>query len=340
MLWRLKQPPHVWASLTFVIGLCCTCTAQERYQAVQRQMGTDFKIVLYADCEQAAEQAFEAAFEKAAELNAMMSDYDPESELSRLGSTSPHTEPQPVSDELWDVLAAANSLAHRTDGAFDVTVGPLTRLWRRARRQKQMPSDARLQAARSSVGYDHLVLDESRRAVTLRRTNMRLDLGGIAKGYAAQALLAVLADHGIQRALVNAGGDVCVAEPPPGEVGWKIGITPLGSQQPMRDFLTLSRAAVATSGDAWQYVVIDDVRYSHILDPRTGLGTTRQGGVTVVASDGATCDSLASALSVMGVDEGLKLIEQLPDASAMFVWLEEGKPRERRSNGFPATVRR
>jgi thiamine biosynthesis lipoprotein len=160
----------------------------------------------------------------------------------------------------------------------------------------------------------------------LLKPEMRLDLGGIAKGYAVDKALAVLRRRGITRALVDAGGDIGLGDPPPGKPGWGIGVAPLEPGGPPGGFLWLSRRAIATSGDTQQYVVIDGVRYSHLVDPRTGLGLTDHSSVTVIAPDGITADGLASAVSVLGPRQGLRLVEETPGAAALVVRAPEGRP--------------
>ena len=152
---------------------------------------------------------------------------------------------------------------------------------------------------------------------------MSLDLGGIAKGYAADEAMAVLKEHGISRSLVAAGGDIAVGAPPPGMDGWVIAIAQLESvDAPLSRYLLLHDAAVSTSGDANQNVEIGGVRYSHIVDPRTGLALTGRSSVTVVAPDCTTSDGLATAASVLGPQEGLKLIDSTAGAAALFVKAE------------------
>jgi thiamine biosynthesis lipoprotein len=147
---------------------------------------------------------------------------------------------------------------------------------------------------------------------------MLLDLGGIAKGYAADEAMSVLKWQGINRALIAAGGDIVVSRPPPGKRGWLIGIAPLEfNGKPPDDYLLLSDAAVSTSGDREQYVEIGGVRYSHIIDPRTGLGVTARSSVTVVAPTGIVADSLATAVSVLGPERGLELINSTAGASGI-----------------------
>jgi len=297
-------------------------------------MGVEFQITLYAGGEKAANAALEAAFERINQLNSIMSDYDSSSELSRLGQTAPSKEPVKLSKELFLVLAKAQSLSRRTGGAFDVTVGPLTKLWRRARRRKQMPEAGDLAAARAATGYRRLELDAKTRTARLLRPNMRLDLGGIAKGYAADEALAVLRRRGITRAVVNGSGDMAIGDPPPRKKGWEVGVNPRAPGGPPSEFLLLANCGVAASGDMYQFVEIDGRRYSHILDPRTGLGLTDRSSVTVVARDCMTADSLASAVSVLGPKDGLKLVKETPGAEARILRIEGDRQRSYATPGY------
>lgn len=290
-----------------------------RYEFTEIHMGVDFKLVFYADDADAANRAAAATFARIEELNGILSDYLPDSELSRLSHSAPHEHPVPVSSDLWTVLRHGQDLAERTQGAFDVTVGPYTSLWRRAKRRKEMPDADRLAVARAAVGFQFLRLGKKSRTAQLLRPRMRLDLGGIAKGYAADEALRVLCRHGIRRAVVDGSGDISIGDPPPGESGWRIGIAPLEPGAEPSRHLLLARQAIATSGDAWQHVEIGGVRYSHIIDPKTGLGLTTPSSVTVVARDCITADSLASAVSVLGPDAGLKLIDKSCGCEAMIV---------------------
>ncbi len=357
-------------ALVMVLALACTSTLprlaaenppsrSERFTFSQIEMGTKFTLTFYAEDVEAANTASAAAFARIGELNALLSDYDEASELSRLSASSPHKTPVPVSDELWTVLTHAQRLARQTDGAFDVTVGPVVRLWRRARRQRELPESERLAQELAAVGFENVALEESGQTVQLQATGMRLDLGGIAKGYAADEALSVLQDHGITRALVDAGGDVVAGDPPPGESAWRIAIamptvemptttipTVSGRNEQAADaksrYVFLANAAVAQSGDTWQSVEIDGRRYSHIVDPRTGIGLTNQLAVTVIAPDGISADSLASALSVLEAERGLQLIEELEETEALLVPRpeENAPPEEHASSGWKAFERR
>ncbi len=298
--------------------------APERFAFSGVEMAVPIKIVLYASDKATAETAAEAAFRRMRELNGILSDYDPASELRRLGDTSKIGKAMAVSDELWRVLSHAQALSERSEGAFDVTVGPVVRLWRRARRRQQMPSPERLESARQRVGYQLVRLHPEAQAVELLRPGMRLDLGGIAKGYAIDEAIDTLRKNGAPRALVDAGGDIRLGAPPPDCPGWLIGVAALEADAPPSRYLWLADRAIATSGDTWQHVEIEGNRYSHLVDPRTGLGLTDHSSVTVIAPDGITADALASAVSVLGPEKGLKLIENTPDTATLIVRAPSG----------------
>lgn len=299
--------------------------ALERFQFTRTEMAVPIKLVFYAPDSSVATRAAEAAFARIHQLNDILSDYDPESELRRLCRTAGEGKSVPVGDDLWRVLVHAQRLSERSDGAFDVTIGPVVRLWRRARRRRELPPPERLRSDGNLVGYRLARLDPERHAVELLKPGMRLDLGGIAKGYAVDEALAVLEKNGIKRALVDAGGDMALGDPPPNGAGWRVGIAPLEADGPPSRVLLLSRVGVATSGDTWQYVRIDGWRYSHIVDPRTGLGLTDHSNVTIVAPNGFTADSLASAVSVLGPEKGLELIENTPGTAALIIRAPQGK---------------
>ena len=292
----------------------------QRYEFSEPQMGLPFRIVVYARDKPTAEAAARAAFNRIKQLNDILSDYEDDSELSRLSRTAGSGQALKVSEELWLVLKRAQKLAEQTDGAFDVTVGPVVSLWRKARREKKLPEAARLAQALQAVGHKKLRLDSRRHTVQLLAPHMRLDLGAIAKGYAADEALKVLRRRGITRALVAGGGDMAVGDPPPGRRGWRIEIAPLDTTNaPPARFVLLANAGLATSGDVFQHVEIGGKRYSHIVDPRTGIGLTDHSLVTVIAPDAITADSLATAVSVLGPERGKKLIENTKGAAVQIV---------------------
>jgi thiamine biosynthesis lipoprotein len=247
-------------------------------------MGTLVRIIIYSN----SESPMRAAFDRIGELDEKLSDYKPESELNRLCRT--HDEAVPVSFDLFRVLEASLKLSSLTDGAFDVTIGPVTHLWRLGK-----TPDAETMAR---VGWRNVVLDKERRTVELKLAGMQLDLGAIAKGYAADEALKTLRALGVTRALIAVSGDIAAGDAPPGTKGWRVGLEPAGGEIFLRD------AAVSTSGDTEQFREIRGVRYSHIIDPKTGLGLRSSIVVTVVARRGLDADPIATAVSVMGEERG------------------------------------
>jgi thiamine biosynthesis lipoprotein len=312
--------------LTCNIALQAAEPALQRYEYSRIEMATTFRIVLYAADEAVAKQASTAAFARVKQLNAILTDYEATSELSKLSATAPASAGVAVSDELWTILAAGQKLAADSGGAFDLTIGPATHLWRRARRQKELPSAERIAAARRAIGYDKLKLDAKRHTAQLTAADMRLDAGGIAKGYAADEALKVLAKAGITRALVAASGDIVVGDAPPDDArGWRIGIAPLDTTEQPSVYLRLNRAAVSTSGDAHQFVEIGGKRFSHILDPRTGEPLHERASVSIVAPASIQADALATAVCVLGPEAGAKLLQKYPGAGMYFVKNAAGK---------------
>jgi len=318
-----------------------------KYRQSALHMGVEFEVELYAADPDVAKAAIVAAFARIEQLDKRLSDYDAASELSRLSETStvppggdvtgppPTAKAVPLSLDLWCVLRSSQELSRQSDGAFDVTIGPLTKLWRRARRQRELPSDERLTEARAAVGYRFLKLDEAAHTAQLLRSNMRLDLGGIAKGFAADEALAAIKQRGVTRALVRASGDIAVGDPPPDQDGWKIGIAPLDPDEQPTRFVRLANRAISTSGDSRQHLVVDGRRYSHIIDPRTGVGVSGRSSVTVVARTGMEADGLATAVSVLGPDRGLKMVNQ-HEAVELYMVAEVagGQAREVATPGF------
>jgi thiamine biosynthesis lipoprotein len=305
-----------------------------RHELHETHMGCEFKLVLYTIDVETARRSAKAAFDRVAQLDKTLSDYDPESELMRLCDRAGGP-PVPVSADLFDVLERSQDMSRRSAGAFDATVNPVVRLWRRARRERKLPGREALERAQASVGYRNVRLDPATRSVQLLKHGMKLDLGGIAKGYAADEAIAVLKTQGITRALAAAAGDIVVSDPPPGEPGWKVGIAPLDRPggAPI-GYLSLANSAVSTAGDTERYVEIDGVRYSHIVNPRTGLGVVDRASVTVVARDGATADSLDTAVYVLGPERGLALVESVDGAAAFIQRRDHGVLRVYESKRF------
>lgn len=296
----------------------------ERFEFTRIRMGIPFNITVYADDEAAVNSAADEAYLRIKELNDVFSDYHPQSETNQLVKNAVPGVPVKVSLDLVEVLVRADQISKLSDGAFDVTVSPAVRLWRRAWRSKQKPSAEELADALSKVGYQNVRADRESSTVTFAKPGTLLDFGAIAKGYACDEALQIFRKRGMTRVLVEAGGDLACGDPPPGKNGWTIAVEALTTpDKRSSQFLTVSNCGVATSGDAYQFIEFDGIRYSHIVDPKTGLGLTTRSTVTVIAADGTTADALASAVSVLGPEKGKLLVEQTDGAEMLMVYSTE-----------------
>ncbi len=305
-------------ALSHAAALLLSFTISEGAELVRHDfsgpgMATTFRIACYAEDKAAAELATEACFQRIAKLNALFTDYDPTSELMRL--CAPEVKyPMRVSAEMYDILTRAVKLAEQTQGAFDPTCGHLSQLWRRAKRHGKLPPADRLAKAVEATDWRRITLHAEMSGVTLVPGTL-LDLGGIAKGYAADECLRVLKKHGITRAVVIAGGDTAVGDAPPGESGWEV---TLRTDSKHETQIRLANRCVSTSGDLYQFTEIEGRRYSHIISPETGLGLTERVACSVLAPDCTTSDALATAMCVLGAGKGRELAARWPEVEVRF----------------------
>ena len=301
--------------------LLCALPAQalERFDFSAPLMATTFRISLHAETKAQAEAAADAAFKRIAALNAVFSDYEPNSELMQLCNAGA-SKPFKASDDLFVLVSRSLEFSRLTDGGFDITCGNLTHLWRRTKRTHKLPPADRLQQALAATDWHAVQLDAKARTITLLKPGMLLDLGGIAKGYAADAGLRALREHGLTHALVMAGGDIAIGDPPPGEDAWDIKLRQFTKPSPEEDLITvrLHNCGVSTSGDLYQFTEIEGTRYSHIVSPQTGLGLTVRIACSVIAPDCTTSDALATAMCVLGRERGEKAAAQVKGVTTRF----------------------
>lgn len=282
-----------------------------RHTFAQGLMGTQVVITVYATDAGLAERASGAAFEEMRRLESVMSDYPqsyPDSEVLRLARAAHEQpgKPRPVSDDLWPVLVRAKAVHAATGGAFDITARPYTGLWRISRERGELPPAEALAEHAPLVGMHHLVLDEDSRTAYLDAPGAWLDLGGIAKGYIADRALDVLRDHGITIAEVRAGGDMALGDPPPGLPGWPVNVPDFPRAGDGEDATGLAfyhaNGGCSVSGDAYRFVEIAGVRYSHVIDPRTGLGVVGSRYCCVRGPSAFATDAAATAGCILDED--------------------------------------
>ena len=290
----------------------------EKFAGTKRCMGVKFRIVLYAKDIEVARANMKAAFERIDELNSILSDYDPKSELSRLSRSGGSGKVVEVSADLWTVLKASERVWKLSQKRFDPTIGPLSEIWKEAIRSEEFPKAEEIEIARKRCGFDKIEFVGEKK-VRLLAKQMKLDLGGIAKGYAADEALKVLKELGTNSALVDGSGDIALGDPPPNRNGWNIEFETIKNQSEQSNavrLLVLSNCGVATSGAKYQFIEHNGKTYSHIVDPTTGFAVTQRIRSTVIAKNGMMADALASSINVLGVEKSLKLVESLDQTEA------------------------
>ncbi len=304
--------------IVFFLLSSVQCIAQtNRYVFERGMMGSPFKLVLYAKGDSVATVAARKAFARIQQLNDSLSDYLNGSEINKLSAQSGSGKWVPVGKDLFNILYASNEISRKMDGAFDATMGPVVQVWRRAVRQGKFPDDAEIREAMQKTGYKKMKLNSSARTVLLTEPGMRLDIGGLGKGFAAEEAMDVIRSFGIKSAMVDAGGKIVVTNAPPGTKGWNITVS--NGSDSLRTML-LSNTSVATSGPTYRYLEFKGIKYSHIVDPLTGIGLTSHIRTTVVHPNGAVSDALATAFSIVGINRTKKYLRSFPKTK---VWLSE-----------------
>lgn len=295
-----KRNSFLWLFLF----LCLQLSAQKRFEFSHPQMGTMFRVVVYASDSLTAKTATQKAFVRLDELNLILSDYREDSEINTLCRTSGSGQYIKVSLDLWNILQESVKAAKLSDGNFDVTIGPLTQLWRRMKRQKQLPTPTQISEAKTKIGIEKILFKTENQSVMLKIKGMRLDFGGIGKGFAEDEMMKVLKQNSIKSALIEAGGNIVVSNPPnDSPKGWEIIIN--------KEKYLLKNCGVSTSGDAYQFVEIDGKKYAHILDPKTGIGYAEPHQVSIIAKDGTISDWISTTLYLMPKEKGKKLAKKL-----------------------------
>ena len=327
---------------TLFLLIVFTCPAQQkRYSFTQPKMGSPFTIIFYLDDSLKAGNLAKQSFAMVDSFAFIFSDYVDSSELSLLSAAAvTNALPVKLSPALWGILMLSKTAYENSGGAFDITIGPVVKMWRNARKTKQFPTKEMVAVALSRVGFNKIIVDTSAKTVTLTQPGMQLDLGGIAQGYIAQKIINFLTSENVSNAMVDASGDIVTSTAPPGLKGWVVGInTPQSTQEILPQKLLLHNKAVTTSGDVYQFMEHGGKRYSHITNPRTGYGLTTQKNVTVIANDGTTADWLATACSILSIKKAKRLALKT-GADVLIATLKKGKLKFYATKGFAAYWKR
>lgn len=305
-------------------------------------MGVQCRMTIYSTNVASAEESAKAAFERISQIESAVSDYRVDSDVAWLAKAAGSGEFVAIAPETQFLLIRSCELARASNGAFDPTVGPVTKLWRSARRDQKMPEESIRRTAADLVNFHRIELSKSSNGAPvarLQREGMSLDFGAIAKGYAAEEAVKMLRAMGTSTCLVALSGDIYAGDAPPGARGWRIAISSGQQQIEVADaYVMLENQGLSTSGDTEQIVELDGMRYSHIIDPRIGWAISERRSVTVIGPHGWMHDALATALCVLDEAASRELLKKYPDCAAV-IFERIDDQVQRRMLGNPEMLR-
>ena len=300
------------------------------FKKASLSMGTVFEATIYAPDKYVAEKTFNDVFQEINRLDYLMSNYKKESVLSELNKNA-SAEPANCNKELASVIEQSLQYSDITDGAFDITIGPLMKKWGFFKKKGRIPGKEELESVLESVSYKNIIIEEKTikslaknpgtvKTVFFKNPDTRIDLGGIGKGYAVDRAVSVLKQNGISSALINFAGNIYTFGTPPGKESWVIGLQHPRESEGLLGTFEIKDKAVSTSGDYEKFFTIEGKRYSHIIDPRTGNPVEGIVSVTIVTGNATRSDALSTGVFVLGLEKGMDLIEQLPDVEGIIVY--------------------
>jgi len=300
-------------------------------------MGTFFRIIAVAENKAIARKSIEAGFEKIKMVDDLMSTYKPESEVSAVNDNA-FKSPVKISGPFMEILLKSIEYSKLTDGAFDVTVGPIVKLWREAEKAGKLPTAEQIEQTKAKVGYEKLIIDVNNMTVKFAAEGMQIDLGGIAKGYAVDLAVEAMQAAGAVGAMVDAGGNIrCWGQCQPGKDKWVVGLQDptmadqSGLMSSVLLVLKLDNMSVATSGDYQRFEIIEGKKFNHIIDRNKGAGIEGLCSVTIICDNATDADALSTSVTVLGVEKGLKFVESLDNTEAILI--ETGSTKLIKSSG-------
>ncbi|MDT7829666.1 FAD:protein FMN transferase [Pricia sp. S334] len=281
-------------------------------------MGTRFDITVVASNHDIGQINIDEATAEIRRIEALISSWVPDSETSMINRNA-GIRPVKVSEEVFQLIDRAKQISELTDGAFDISIASIDKLWKFDGSMKNKPTKEELKKSIGKVGYRKIILNADDQTVFLSEKGMKISLGAIGKGYAADKAKELLVSKQVVGGIINAAGDLTTWGAKPDGDKWLIGIANPLSKDKIFSWLPVVESSVATSGNYEQYAIIDDVKYSHIIDPRTGIPANGVSSVSVFSKRAEDCDALATAVFIMGKEAGLSLIDQLPGTDVILV---------------------
>lgn len=316
--------PLVCIIIFFVFSTLTLSAQKKKFTFTKTKMGSPFNLIFVASDSIMASVIAQDCFNLIDSLSQIFSDYDTTSEVSKVNANA-GLRPIKMTPALFDLVLLSQEAYIKSHGAYDISIGPLSLLWRKARKKKEFPPASAVDDARKLVGFNQVQINKFSRTIYLPKRGMRLDFGGIAKGYIAQWVIDELKNRGITEALADAGGDIVMSSSPLNSKGWLVGVNiPETTDDLLSKQLQLANISVATSGDVYQFMVKNGVKYSHIIDPKTGYGVTSLRNVTVIAPMGGTADWLATACSILPMALAKKVAQE-NHAQLLITTLKKGK---------------
>ncbi|WP_405413881.1 FAD:protein FMN transferase [Maribacter sp. Asnod1-A12] len=301
--------------LLFSVGLLY---AQEPYKRTVKLMGSRFDITVVAKDPVEGDVYIDMAISEITRIEKLISSWDSNSQTSKINRNAGN-KPVQVDIELFNLIQRGIGISKLTDGAFDISYASMDKIWKFDGSMTVMPSEDSIKASVAKVGYHNIILDKENHTVFLKLAGMKIGFGAIGKGFAADKAKELLKSKGVVAGIINASGDMNTWGKQPNGKEWKVGITNPMNKNKVFALLPIQNGAVVTSGNYEKFVSFNDVRYTHIIDPRSGYPATGIISVTVFAPKAELADALATSVFVMGIEVGLNRIKQLPQVECIII---------------------
>lgn len=298
--------------LALIVLGCSSICGKKAYKETRLSMYTIVSITVYSDSKKKAKDAINEAFRELDRIGNLLNFYSEKSEITKINKNA-GIRPVKVSRETMEIIKKALFVSDNTEGSFDITVGPLVRLW--DFKNKRLPNDKELKDKLKFIGYKNIILNEYDNTVFIKKKGSQIDLGGIIKGYSADKVVELLKNKGIDAGLVAVGGDIKTFGLRPDKKPWSIGIQNPRQKSADDEIIavvkSLSELAISTSGDYEKYFILDGIRYHHLLKPSTGYPSYNSRSVTVISKESALSDAFSTGIFILGPEKGLKILEKL-----------------------------
>ncbi len=325
--------PFVCIITLFVFFTLPLSAQKKKFTFTETKMGSPFNLIFVATDSLKARGIAQDCFNLIDSLSQIFSDYDSTSEVSKINANA-GLSPIQMTPAMYNLVLLSQEAYIKSHGAYDISIGPLSLVWRKARKKKEFPPDSVVDATRKLVGLNQVKINKLSRTIYLPKKGMRLDFGGIAKGYIGQWIVDYLKNRGVMEALADAGGDIAMSNAPLNSKGWLVGVNvPETTDDLLSKKLQLANISVATSGDVYQFIVKNGIKYSHIINPKTGYGVSSLRNVTVIAPLGGTADWLATACSILPIPLAKKVALE-NHAQLLITTLEKGKIKYYKTSSF------